>query len=106
MFGKYSFCNLMKIYNKNKPVFDAYLNRHSIEGFSDEDSENNKVDNIPILFIILFIIMHLIILVWAVYIIIIRWKIMPEWAKAVSIICLLINMPVFSVVCVYASTMK
>ncbi len=36
MFGKYSFHNLIKIYNRNKPVFDAYLNRHSVEGFDDE----------------------------------------------------------------------
>lgn len=109
MFGKYSFCNLMKIYNKNKPLFDAYLNNHSVEGFNDEDSDTvvcSKVENIPIWVVILFIIIHLILFVWAVSIIMIKWKILPEWAKSVSIICLVLNLPVFSLVFVYASTLK
>ena len=109
MFGKYSFPNLMKIYNKNKPVFDAYLNRHSVEEFSDEDSEKivcTKVENIPIWIVILFIIIHLIIFVLAIYLIMIKWKIMPEWGKAVSIMCLVLNVPVLSLIFVYASTLK
>ena len=109
MFGKYSFPNLMKIYNKNRPVFDAYLNPHSVEEFSDEDSEKivcTKVENIPIWIIILFIIIHLIIFVLAIYLIMIKWKIMPEWAKSVSIMCLVLNLPVLSVIFVYASTLK
>jgi len=112
MFGKYSFSNLIKIYNKNKPVFDAYLNRHSIEGFHkefDQDSETvvcTKVENIPIWIIILFIVMHLILFALAIYLIMIKWKIMPEWAKSVSIICLVLNLPVFSLIFVYASTLK
>ena len=108
MFGKYSFCNLIKIYNKNKPVFDAYLNGHSIEGFN-EDSETvvcTKVENIPIWIVILFIFIHLIIFIWAIYLIMIKWKIMPEWAKSVSIICLVLNLPFFSLIFVYASTLK
>lgn len=116
MFGKYSFHNLMKIYNKNKPLFDAYLNRHSVEKFReefdeelDEDSEKivcTKVENIPIWIVILFIIIHLIIFALAVYLIMIKWKIMPEWAKSVSIICLVLNLPILSVIFVYASTLK
>lgn len=112
MFGKYSFPNLMKIYNKNKPVFDAYLNRHSVEKFSkefDEDSEKivcTKVENIPIWIVILFIIIHLIIFAFAIYLIMIKWKIMPEWAKSVSIMCLVLNLPVLSLIFVYASTLK
>ena len=109
MFGKYSFRNLIKIYNKNKPVFDAYLNRHSVEGFDDENSDTvvcTKVENIPIWIVILFIIIHLIIFIWAVYITMVKWKIMPEWAKSVSIICLVLNLPVFSLIFVYASTIK
>ena len=112
MFGKYSFPNLMKIYNKNRPVFDAYLNRHSIEEFRkefDEDSETvvcTKVENIPIWIIILFIVMHLILFVLAIYLIMIKWKIMPEWAKSVSIMCLVLNLPVLSLIFVYASTLK
>lgn len=112
MFGKYSFPNLMKIYNKNKHVFDAYLNRHSIEGFRkefDQDSETvvcTKVENIPIWIIILFIVIHLILFASAIYLTIIKWKIMPEWAKSVSIICLVLNLPVFSLIFVYASTLK
>lgn len=112
MFGKYSFPNLMKIYNKNRPVFDAYLNRHSIEGFRkefDEDSETvvcTKVENIPIWIIILFIVMHLILFALAIYLIMIKWKIIPEWAKSVSIMCLVLNLPVLSLIFVYASTLK
>jgi len=111
MFGKYSFRNLIKIYNKNKPVFDAYLNRHSVEGFReefDEDSETvvcTKVEKMPIWIVILFIIIHLILFASAVYLIMIKWKMMPEWAKSVSIICLVLNLPVFSLIFVYASTM-
>lgn len=112
MFGKYSFPNLMKIYNKNRSVFDAYLNRHSVEEFSkefDEDSEKivcTKVENIPIWIVILFIIIHLIIFALAIYLIMIKWKIMPEWAKSVSIMCLVLNLPVLSLIFVYASTLK
>jgi hypothetical protein len=31
---------------------------------------------------------------------------MPEWTKSVSIICLVLNLPVFSLIFVYASTLK
>jgi hypothetical protein len=99
----------MKIYNKNKPLFDAYLNSHSVEGFSYENSDTvvcTKVENIPIWVVILFIIIHLILFVWAISIIMVKWKIIPEWAKSVSIICLVLNLPVFSLLFVYASTMK
>jgi hypothetical protein len=109
MFGKYSFCNLIKIYNRNKPVFDAYLNSHSIEGLNEDYSDRfvcTRVENIPIWIVILFIIIHLIIFVWAVSIIMVKWKILPEWAKSVSIICLVLNLPVFSVIFVYTSTLK
>ena len=109
MFEKFSFSNLIRIYNKNKPVFDAYLNRHSIEGFDYEDSNkvvHTKIENIPIWIVILFIILHLIIIVLAVYTILLKWKIMPEWAKSVSIICLIFNMPILAFIFAYGSTMK
>lgn len=113
MFGKYSFGNLMEICKRNKPMVRKYLNRrcHSIEKFEDEDEDSEtivctKVENIPIWIVIFFIIIHLILFVWAVYIIMLKWKSMPEWAKSVSIICLVLNLPIFSLVFVYASTQK
>ena len=113
MFGKYSFVNLIAICKRNKPIVRRYLNRHcdSIEKFDDEDEDSDtivctKVENIPIWIVILFIIIHLILFVAAVYIIMVKWKSIPEWAKSVSIICLVLNLPIFSLIFVYASTLN
>ena len=108
MFGKYSFNNLIKIYNENKPVFDAYLNGDSIECFDGESSEkkNSIVGGIAVWMIVLFIIIHFAIFLFAIYLIVVKWKILPEWAKAISIACLVLNTPFFSILTVYISTMK
>lgn len=113
MFGKYSFTNLIAICKRNKPMVRKYLNRQcrSIEKFEDEDEDSDtivctKAESIPIWIVIFFIIIHLILFAWAVYIIMFKWKSMPEWAKSVSIICLVLNLPIFSLIFVYASTVN
>lgn len=109
MFGKYSFNNLIKIYSENKQIFNAYLDNHSVEGIDDKSSDVimcTKLEDIPLSTVVLLIIMHFILFIWAVFIILYRWKIMPEWAKSVSIICLILNYPLFSIISVYISTNK
>ena len=107
MFGKYYFPTLCQIiYNKNKQNVESYLEDELVEGRTSEAVMRAKLEDINIGLAILFIIIHLAMFVWALSIIVIKWKIIPDWAKAVSIMCLGLNVPIFSLITVYATTMQ
>ena len=43
MFGKYSLQNVMKVYNKNRPLITAYINGQSIEGLNDDSQKSSEI---------------------------------------------------------------
>ena len=107
MFGKYSFPNLVKMYNDNKPLFDAYLDGHSVEGIDGDDSDKAKtISGLGLGLIITLIIVHIILYIWAIVITISRWNLIPDWAKILSVVGIIFNVPLISIIFVYASSSK
>ena len=107
MFGKYSFHNLVKIYNDNKPLFDAYLDGHSVEGIDGDDSDTpKKLSGLGLGIIITLIILHIVLYIWAIVITISRWNLISDWARILSVLCIILNVPLVSIIVVYASSSK
>ena len=107
MFGKYSFHNLVKIYNDNKPLFDAYLDGHSVEGIDGDDSDTpKKLSGLGLGIIITLIILHIVLYIWAIVITISRWNLIADWARILSVLCIILNVPLVSIIVVYASSSK
>jgi hypothetical protein len=105
MFGKYSFPNLVKMYNDNKPLFDAYLNGHSVEGIDGDDSDKaKKISGLGLGPIIILMMAHIILYIWAIVITISRWNLIPDWARILSVLCIIFHFPVLSIIFVYASS--
>lgn len=110
MFGKYSFPNVIKTYQNNKPLFEAYLSGKSIEGFddsqddSDDSNQKPKLSGAALGIFITFLVMYYILMLWAIIITALRWKRIPDWVKVLSIICILFHAPAVSLVAVYLTT--
>jgi hypothetical protein len=102
----------------NKEIFQSALKGETIEHFkrkrkikaqSDEQSEEETGEEIVTgvsITIIVIVILAIIIWVWAIYALILYWKILPEWAKIISLICILVPYmggPVIALIIIYIS---
>lgn len=117
MLHKYSVKTLVTEWNKNKPIIDAYLKNHSIEG-ADGSSTGSEVGEkaakilgwgIGIFIIVAIVVVG--IWFWALFITIKSWPRLPTWAKVVSVIGLFFGWSygigsVITLIVVYASRRK
>jgi len=107
MFGKYSFHNLVKIYNDNKPLFDAYLDGHSVEGIDGDDSDTPKtLSGMSLFLIITLIIGHIVFWVFAIWFTRSNWDNIPDWVRIISVFCIIFNFPIVSIILVYVGRTK
>ena len=107
MFGKYSFHNLVKIYNDNKPLFDAYLDGHSVEGIDGDDSDTPKtIAGMSLFLIITLIIGHIVFWVFAIWFTRSNWDNIPDWVRIISVFCIIFNFPIVSIILVYVGRTK
>ena len=109
---KYSLFNMIKEYNKNEPLIDAYLKKYPIAHFdpsnpypdpSDDqqlDDADKQILGMSIGIFIIALVINLILFIIAIVLLIKHWKNLPNWAQVVSLICLLIGMPVITIIIV------
>lgn len=90
MNSRYSISNLTKEFRENKHIIEAYFKNQSIEGYDEEASKIMGMSVVP--FLILLII-SLSIWIWAVFVLVKYWKILPDWAKIIGLIGVI---PVFA----------
>lgn len=102
-FEKYSLFNMVKEYNKNKPIIDAYLQGKSIENYSISGDGMDGTDKTILglsvgVFTIIFII-NLIIFICAIVLLVNHWNDpLPDWAKVCAIVFLVMGLPLVSLI--------
>jgi hypothetical protein len=113
---KYSLFNMINQYNKNKPLIEAYLKKHPIEhfdpsnpfpNFPDQTPDDKNVDDadkkilgMTLGIFLVALLINIILFIIALVLLITHWKNLPSWAQVVSLICLLIGMPVITLIIV------
>ncbi len=124
---KYSLFNMINEYNKNKPLIDAYLKEHPIEHYADQpnsfpdfpdpsnpfpdqpgnqpgqkeaEDDGKKILGLSIAVFVVILVINLILFIIALVLLMKDWKNLPSWAQVVSLICLLIGMPVITIIIV------
>jgi len=120
---KYSLFNMINEYNKNKPLIDAYLKEHPIEHYADQpmpfdpsnpfpdqpgnqpgekelDDDGTKILGLSVGVFVVILVINLILFIIALVLLMKNWKNLPSWAQVVSLICLLIGMPVITIIIV------
>ena len=119
---KYSLFNMINEYNKNKPLIDAYLKEHPIEHYADQpmpfdplnpidpsgnqpgqkeaEDDATKILGLSIAVFVVILVINLILFIIALVLLMKDWKNLPSWAQVVSLICLLIGMPVITIIIV------
>jgi ABC-type maltose transport system permease subunit len=107
MIGKYSLHNVMRVYNKNKPLITAYINGHSVEGLN-EDSENSAevASYGGITMVIFMVVIHIILFIWAAIAIYTHWNRLNGFLQVLSLVLLLTGGSVFSLILVYVASDK
>jgi hypothetical protein len=106
---KYSLPNLIKAYNDNKDLIIAYQTGKSIEGYAypvdfganANDDQSGKVAGLAIGVFITILVISLLVWIWGLILMIMYWKKLHGWAKAIGIICLLIGFPLATVIVGY-----
>ena len=86
---KYSVYNMCKTYHENKSLVDAYIQNKSIEGYEDV-----KLLGVGIAIFVIFLLLGLVIWIWAIVILIKNWNVMPDWAKILGVIFVTPIMPI------------
>lgn len=80
---RYNLFNLLKAYQKNKALCDAFLSGKSIEGI---DNGSKTVMGLTVGVFSIFLIVSLILFVVALVLLIKNWKVLPVWAQVVGVI--------------------
>ena len=107
MIGKYSFYNVMKVYNDHKPLITAYINGKSIEGIDNSLPPEKNVDLAAyggLTMFIAILVIHIILAIWALVAIYTHWKKMSGIVKALSLILWFSGGPIFSLILVYVAS--
>lgn len=102
---KYSLPNLIKAYTENRELISAYQGGKSMEGFAlsvdGATTDDSKIIGMTVgLFIAVFVI-SLVLWVWGLIVMIVYWKFLADWAKALGIIGLFIGLPLMTIVVGY-----
>lgn len=100
MYGKYSVFNMMNEFKENKPLIIAYLKNQSIEGL---DNNHTVICNMNVGKFILLFVISLGIWIWAVFVTIKYWNMLPTCAKVIAIIGLITGVggPLMTLIAVY-----
>jgi hypothetical protein len=94
---------MIKEYNKNKPIVDAYLQGKSIENYSMSGDGMNGTDKTILglsigVFTVIFII-NLLIFIGAIVLLVNHWNDpLPDWAKVCAIVFLVMGLPLVSLI--------
>jgi hypothetical protein len=110
---KYSLFNMIHEYNKTKPLIEAYLKKHPIEHFDPSnpfpiqnpddkqlEDADKKILGMTMGIFVVALVINIILFIIALVLLITHWKNLPSWAQVVSLICLLIGMPVITLIIV------
>lgn len=105
LFGKYSMSNMIKEFQENKPLIQAYLKNKSIEGVDDDSS---KVMGMKVAAFLVLLLVSMVVWIWALVSLFKYWVILPDWAKVVGLLSLLgvLGGPVVTLIVVYISKPK
>lgn len=99
---KYSLPSLIKAYNDNRELIIAHQSGHCIEGFTDSpNTQDEKVMGMTIGLFISVLVISLALWIWGLVLLIIYWKVLEDWAKAVGIISLVIGFPLLTIIVGY-----
>lgn len=103
----YSLKNLIKEYFENKEICDACMKGDSIE--YNSNSENTLILGMGAAVFLIFLLISIIIWIWALIVLIKNWNRMPDVAKIVGVIGLFPILPfgsVITLICVYGFRKK
>lgn len=101
---KYSLPSLIKAYNDNRELIIAYQSGQSVEGFTDSNISSSEGDTVLGMTIGLFIavlVISLALWIWGLVLMIVYWKVLADWAKAVGIVGLVIGFPLLTIIVGY-----
>ena len=96
MISKYNLIDMLKAYNENTVIIDAYLKGESIEGFKDDNVDDTNAVKaatgimglaIGTFLILLFLVLAL--FIYALMILIKNWNVLEDWAKIIGVLGLL-----------------
>ena len=80
---KFNIYNMSKHFRENKPLIEAYLKGHKVEGL---DSQNKKIMGLNVAIFLIFFVIHTIIWIWSLIALITFWKQLPVWAKVFGLL--------------------
>ena len=108
MIGTHSLIDMIKMYNKNKDVINAYIKGESIEGFRMKDINGSDVDLAPtgamIGVFVSLILLSAFLWVWGIMVLVRYWSILPEWAQILGLVGLLgFGGPILTLIVVYVA---
>ena len=101
---RYSLPNMIKEYYKNKDLINAYYKNDLVQRYKYRGADNNgDMDtilglSITIFMTILFI--NLIIWVIAIYMLVVNWKKLQDWAKIIGVGGMIFYLPIVTIVIV------
>lgn len=90
MFKEYYFSNILNEYKKNHNIIETYINKYSKK--DDEEIYDYKHDkdklilDLPIPVFLLIFFFSIILWIFALYILIKYWKILPSWSQVFGIL--------------------
>ena len=107
----YSLFELLQAYKNNKYIIHAYINKHKIENYEDDNhhhsdnyknSDNSIILGMTIGTFLILLLLSMALWVWAIIILIKYWNILPIWAQIIGIIGLLSGFgPILTIIVVY-----
>lgn len=96
MISKYNLIDMLKAYNENKVIIDAYLQGESIERFKDDNVDDTNsvkaagtVMGLAIGTFLIFLFLILALFIYALIILIKNWNVLEDWAKIIGVLGLL-----------------
>jgi len=99
---KYSLPNLIKAYNENRDLIVAHQKGQSIEGFDvNVTTGDEKVLGMTIALFISVLVISLALWIWGLVVMVVYWKVLADWAKAVGVISLVIGFPLLTIIVGY-----
>jgi hypothetical protein len=110
--NKYSIFNLIKEYQKNKHIIHAYYKNDTIENYTvastTDDLKNTQILGLSSAMFSLVFLISLAIFIWAVFVTIKFWKVLPLWAQVLAIIGLVTGFggPIMTLIVVYLAKKK
>lgn len=93
---KYSLLELLNAYKDNKHLIEAYIKNQSVEGYDngdgdrDGDINNTTILGMGIAIFLTLLLISLAIFVTALYLLIKDWDYLPDWAKILGVLGLVL----------------